>query len=151
MVQFPPFDGDVTGRQVAHGSSCSAIPPFTVGEVAPRGSVAPKSQTTSVTNADNGVSWARWSALWAQRRLTWRAAREPLTMRVNPATRTSTPRYAPGRRPRADQGACARNSGSTREVSNPRANERVHVRGEERRQLARSEHFRMQFDWVNFQ
>ena len=127
-------------------ASNGAIPPFTVGEAAPRGSVAPKSQTTSATNADNGVSWARWSALWAQRRLTWRAAREPLTMRVNPVTRTPTPRYAPGRRPRADQGACARNSGSTREVSNPRANERAHVRGEERRQLARSEQFRMQFD-----
>ena len=39
----------------------------------------------------------------------------------------------------------------TREVSDPRANQRVHARGEERRQLARSEQFRMQFDWVNFQ
>ena len=50
------------------------------------------------------------------------------------------------------QGAAAAHIiGPTREVSNPRANEWVHVRGEERRQLARSEQFRMQFDWVNFQ
>ena len=28
---------------------------------------------------------------------------------------------------------------------------RAHARGEERRQLARSQQFRMQFDWVNFQ
>ena len=40
--------------------------------------------------------------------------------------------------PRADQGACARNSGPTCEVSNPRANERTHARGEERKQLARA-------------
>ena len=26
MVQFPPFGGDVTGRHVTHGSSCSASP-----------------------------------------------------------------------------------------------------------------------------
>ena len=26
MVQFPPFGGDVTGRQVTHGSPCSASP-----------------------------------------------------------------------------------------------------------------------------
>ena len=78
-------------------------------------------------------------------------------MRVNPATRTSTPRYAPGRRPRADQGACARNSGSTREVSNPRACHRTHVRSVGPTRAARNagssrlEQFRMQFDWVNFQ
>ena len=145
-------------------ASNGAIPPFTVGEVAPRGSVAPKSQTTSVTNADNGVSWARWSALWAQRRLTWRAAREPLTMRVNPVTRTPTPRYAPGRRRRACHQTPTRIRGPTRESADPRADRgpapviadpgakcRIHVRGEERRQLARLEQFRMQFDWVNLQ
>ena len=27
MVQFPPFGGDVTGRQVTHGSPYSATPP----------------------------------------------------------------------------------------------------------------------------
>ena len=101
-------------------ASNGAIPPFTVGEVAPRGSVAPKSQTTSVTNADNGVSWARWSALWAQRRLTWRAAREPLTMRVNPVTRTPTPRDARGRRPRAYHRTHAHTVGPTCEMSDPR-------------------------------
>ena len=42
LVQFPPFGG---------------------GEVAVRGGVAPKVQSTSAKNADNGVSWARSSAL----------------------------------------------------------------------------------------
>ena len=50
------------------------------------------------------------------------------------------------------QGAAhARAIGPTCEVSDPRANERAHARGEERKQLARSEQFRMQFDWVNIQ
>ena len=48
MLQFPPFDG---------------------GEVVVQGGVAPTVQTTSATNANNGVLWARWSAIWAQRRL----------------------------------------------------------------------------------
>ena len=59
MVQFPPFAGGELairgGEVVVRG-----------GEVAVRGGVAPKVQTTSVKNADNGVSWARWSALWAK-------------------------------------------------------------------------------------
>ena len=50
MVQFPPFGG---------------------GEVEVRGGVAPKVQTTSATNADNGVSWARWSTFWAKLSRTW--------------------------------------------------------------------------------
>ena len=54
MVQFPPFAG---------------------GEVAVLGGVAPTSQTTSATNADNEVSWARQLALWTQRRLASRGAR----------------------------------------------------------------------------
>ena len=54
LVQFPPFGG---------------------GVVAVRGDVAPNVQTTSAKNADNGQSWARWSALWAQRRLAWRVGR----------------------------------------------------------------------------
>ena len=54
MVQFPPFGG---------------------GVVAVRGGVAPKVQTTSAKNADNGQSWARSSALVAQRRLASRVAR----------------------------------------------------------------------------
>ena len=62
MVQFPPFAGGELairgGEVVVRG-----------GEVVVRGGVAPKVQTTSVKNADNGVSWARWSALWSQRRL----------------------------------------------------------------------------------
>ena len=49
MVQFPPFTG---GEAAVRGS-----------EAAVRGYVAPTVQTTSVTNADNGVSWARSPAL----------------------------------------------------------------------------------------
>ena len=48
MLQFPPFGG---------------------GEDTVRDGVAPTVQTTSATNADNGVSWARWSVMRAQRRL----------------------------------------------------------------------------------
>lgn len=36
------------------------------------GGAAPKTQTTSVKNAENGVLWARWSAFWAQWCLGWR-------------------------------------------------------------------------------
>ena len=77
-AQFPPFGGgevEVRGSEVEVRGS----------EIAVRGGVAPTVQTTSATNADNGVSWARWSALWTQRCLASRgAAREPLNMRVNP-------------------------------------------------------------------
>ena len=67
MVQFPPFAGGevaVRGGEVALRGGEVAL---RGGEVALRGGVAPKVQTTSAKNADNGVSWARWSALWAQR------------------------------------------------------------------------------------
>ena len=47
-------------------------------------------------------------------------AHEPLTMRVNPMTRTPTPRYAPGRRPRAYHQTHARSVGPTRIPSDPR-------------------------------
>ena len=50
MVQFPPFGG---------------------GEAASQAGVVPTVQTTSVKNADNGVLWAKWSAFWAQRCLSW--------------------------------------------------------------------------------
>ena len=52
--------------------------PFAGGEIEVRGgedtvwgSVVPKVQTTSATNADNRVLWARQSAFWAQRCLAW--------------------------------------------------------------------------------
>ena len=61
MVQIPPF----AGSEVAVRG----------GEVTVRGGVAPTSPATSATNADNGVSWAKWSALWTQRRLAARVAR----------------------------------------------------------------------------
>ena len=48
-------------------------------------------------------------------------AHEPPTMRVNPMTRTPTPRYAPGRRPRAYHQTHARSVGPTRESAGPRA------------------------------
>ena len=51
------------------GPSRSEIPPFGGGEVAVRGGVVLKVQTTSAKNAENGLLRARWSAFWAQRRL----------------------------------------------------------------------------------
>ena len=60
-AQFPPFGGgEVTVRD---------------GEVTVRSGVAPKVQTTSAKNADNGVSWVKWSAMQAQRHLASRVAR----------------------------------------------------------------------------
>ena len=52
MLQFPPFGG---GEVEVRG-----------GEVTVRGGMAPKPQTTSATNANNGGSWARWSTFWAK-------------------------------------------------------------------------------------
>jgi len=46
-------------------------PPFAGGKVAVRGGEAPKVQTTSAKNANNGVSWAKWSAFWAKLSRTW--------------------------------------------------------------------------------
>ena len=60
-AQFPPFGG---GEVTVRG-----------GEVTVRGGVAPKVQTTSAKNADNGVSWTRWSTFWAQRCPAWCVAR----------------------------------------------------------------------------
>ena len=81
MVQFPPCGG---GEVAVRG-----------GVVAVRGGVAPKVQTTSAKNADNGVSWARWSALWAKLSRTWCVARtrtrycerSPAISHVNPLFR----------------------------------------------------------------
>ena len=79
--------------------------------------VAPKVQTTSAKNADNRVLWARWSAIWAQRRLASRGARkEPLNMRVN-AFDTHV-----------NLSKCAWAALPTRKSSGPRADQRAHVR-----------------------
>ena len=43
------------------GASCSAIPPVWWREAGTSGGVVPKVQTTSVKDAENGLSWARWS------------------------------------------------------------------------------------------
>ena len=82
VAQLPPFDGGeaaVQGSEAAVRGSEAAVRGSEVtvrgSEVAPRDGAAPKSQTTSIANADNGASWARWPALWAQRRLTWCVAR----------------------------------------------------------------------------
>ena len=69
LVQFPPYGGALDVVRARPWASHGAIPPFAGGEAAVRGGVAPKVQTTSAKYADNGLSWARWSALWAQRRL----------------------------------------------------------------------------------
>ena len=45
------------------------------GEAATRGGAAPKVQTTSVKNAENGLLWAKWSAFWAQQCLAWLVGR----------------------------------------------------------------------------
>ena len=75
------------------------FPPFGGSEATTRGGVAPKVQTTSVKNAENGLLWARWTAFWAKQCRTCASfAREPLNIRVSPLMRTSTPRHAPGRR-----------------------------------------------------
>ena len=89
LLQFPPFAGALDMGQAQPCTSHSASPPVWCGdvevqggevavqggEVAVRGSVAPKVQTTSATNVDNAVSWVRWSAMWARRRLASRGAR----------------------------------------------------------------------------
>ena len=74
-AQVPPFgsgDVEVQGVEVAVQGGEVAV---RGGEVAVRGGVAPKVQTTSAKNANNGLSRARWSAMWAQRRLASRGAR----------------------------------------------------------------------------
>ena len=101
MVQFPPCGG---------------------GEVTVRGGVAPKVQTTSATNADNGVSWARWSTLWAKLSRTWCVARtrtrycvrSPAISHVNPLFHVWA-------------------GLPTLTLAGPRAHERAQARGEERR------------------
>ena len=62
MVQFPPFGGGEVAVQDGEVTVQD-------GEVTVQGGEAPKPQTTSVNNIDDGALWLRWSALWAQRRL----------------------------------------------------------------------------------
>ena len=79
-------------------------------------------------------------------------AHEPLNMRVNPVTRTPTPRDAPGRRCRAYHRTHARIRGPTRISSDPRAKCRTHAHAigstcaARSAGSSRSEQFRMQFD-----
>ena len=64
-------------RRVAGVSDPRVVqfPPTGGGADAVCGGVAPKPQTTSVKNTENGLLVAKWSAFWAQRCLSWRVAR----------------------------------------------------------------------------
>ena len=95
MVQFPRLATPSTWAKLDRAPLTAQFPLFGGGEVAVRGGVAPKVQTTSAKNADNGVSWARWSALWAKLSRTWCVARtrtrycerSPAISHVNPLFR----------------------------------------------------------------
>ena len=90
MLQFPLFGGALDVGRARPCAPQGAIPPFACDEVAVRGSeatvrgsevavrggVAPKVQTTSATNVDNGLSLARFPASWWQRCLAWCVARK---------------------------------------------------------------------------
>ena len=68
MMQFPPFGGSAA-------AVCSGG--------------APKPQTTSVKNAENGLPVAKWSAFWANRHPRGvLVAREPAIVSGNPPCRT---------------------------------------------------------------
>ena len=123
MVQFPLFGGDevaVRGGEVAVRGT----------EVTVRGGVAPKVQTTSAKNADNGVSWARWSTFWAKLSRTWCVARtrtrysvrSPAIPHVNPLFHVwaGLPTLTLAG-PRAHERTQARIRGPTCEASGPRA------------------------------
>ena len=64
-------------RRVASVSDPRVVqfPPTGDGEAAVCSAGAPKPQTTSVKNTENGLLVARWSVFWAQRCLSWRVAR----------------------------------------------------------------------------
>ena len=136
-AQVPPFGSGDVEVQVVEVAVQGGEVAVRGGEVAVRGGVAPKVPTTSAKNANNGPSRARWSAIWAQRRLASRGARkEPLNMRVNAFdTHVNLSKCAwaalPTRKssgPRADQRAHARVSGPTCGSAGPRARCRAHVR-----------------------
>ena len=52
----------------------------------------PKVQTTSTKNAENGLSWSRWSAFWAQQCLAGGAYSQVTSIpSAHPIDRTLTP------------------------------------------------------------
>ena len=122
-------------RVVGVSHPCMAqFPPIGGGVAAVRGGVTPKSQTTSVKNADNGLLMAKWSAFWTQRCLSWGVvrtltpgcARKPLDTHVNPSicTWAALPtRISSG--PRATCRAHVRLVGPTCESLGPRADVRA--------------------------
>ena len=81
-AQFRPFGGGKVAVQGGEVTVRDGEVTVRDGEVTVRSGVAPKVQTTSAKNADNGVSWTRWSTFWAQRCL------------ASPGARTRTAEYA---------------------------------------------------------
>ena len=71
-------------RRVASVSNPRVVqfPPTGDGEAAVCSAGAPKPQTTSVKNTENGLLVARWSVFWAQRCLSWRVASANLLVRA---------------------------------------------------------------------
>ena len=92
----------------------------------------PKVQTTSTKNAENGLSWSRWSAFLGAT-VSGRGCVlagdqysecSPDRSHLNPLMRTSTPQHAPGRRcRRGHHRAHVRNERPTRMLSGQRAHE----------------------------
>ena len=100
------------------GATCRVTPPHVGAEAASDADVTPRSQTTSVKNAENGLLRAKWSAFWAQQWLTWCSCSH-----VNPLLRVVTRCFA--RKPAiwsVGGAAQARISGLTCGLEGPRAN-----------------------------
>ena len=73
LVQFPRLAASSTWAELDRAPLTAQFLPFGGGEVAVRGGevevqggMVPKVQTTSAKNADNRLSWAKWSAFWAK-------------------------------------------------------------------------------------
>ena len=102
------------------GPRVAQFPTLAVGESAPRGGAAQVANHLGNKRRQRGVVGEMACIVDATAPPGVSLAHEPLTMRVNPVTRTPTPRYAPGRRPRAYHQTHARSVGPTRIPSDPR-------------------------------
>ena len=111
---FAPCEA-LRGRVVGVSQPWMAqFPPIGDGAAAVRGGMAPKPQTTSVKNAENGLLVAKWSAFWAHQCLA-----VVRCSHVNPLLRVSTRDTA--RKPAIESvsgAAQARVSGPTCAISN---------------------------------
>ena len=145
VAQLPPFDG---GEAAVRGSEVTVRG----SEVTPRGGAAHSANHLDSKRRQRGVVGEMTCVVDATAPPGASLAREPPTMRVNPVTRTPTPRYAPGRRRRACHQTPTRIRGPTRESAGPRANQWIHARMSGSTCAARNagssrlEQFRMQFD-----